>query len=177
MDPQSMLPWLIQEGTRWVQSQRDAHRPGARPLDDREVDALERFFGPTIMNLASIKAVPHIENPPFYPMLAQTGIPVIDFAQGGGITFIDTILISKEHTPPGPIPLSLVFHELVHVVQYDLAGVDEFVSRYVKGWFAQGLRYASIPIEHQAYELQARYEANPSIGFPVVAYVQRAGVP
>jgi hypothetical protein len=177
MDPQSMLPWLIQEGTRWVQSQRDAHRPGARPLDDREVDALERFFGPTIMNLASIKAVSHIGNPPFYPMLVQTGIPVIDFAQGGGITFIDTILISKEHTPPGPIPLSLVFHELVHVVQYDVAGVDEFVSRYVKGWFAQGLRYASIPIEHQAYELQARYEANPSIGFSVVAYVQRAGVP
>ena len=51
-------------------------------------------------------------------MLAQTGIPVIDLAQGGGITFINTILISKERTPPGPIPLSLVFDELVHVVQF-----------------------------------------------------------
>src|SRR5262245_57538402 len=117
MDPQSLLPWLIDEGTRWVQSQRDAHRPNARPLDDREVEALERFFGPMIMNKASIRLVPHIENPPFYPMLAQSGVRVIDFAQSGGITFVDTILISKERTPPGPIPLSLVFHELVHVVQ------------------------------------------------------------
>lgn len=177
MDPQSLFPWLVQEGARWVQSQRDAHRPGARPLNDREVDALERFFGPTIMNLASIKLVPHIENPPFYAMLVQSGISVIDFAQGGGITFIDTILISKAHTWRGPVPLSLVFHELVHVVQYDLVGIDEFVSRYVRGWFAQGAQYASIPIERQAYDLQARYEAEPSTGFSVEAYVRHAGVP
>lgn len=172
-----MLPWLIQEGVRWVQSEREKYRPSARPLDDREVDALERFFGPTIMNLASLRVVPSIQNPPFYPILTQRGVPVIDFTQSLGITFIDTILISRERTPPGPVPLSVVFHELVHVVQYDLVGVDEFVSRYVKGWFAQGLQYASIPIEHQAYDLQARYEAKPSIGFSVVASVQRAGVP
>lgn len=176
MDAQSTLPWLIQEGTRWVQSQRDAHRPVARPLDDREVDALERFFGPAIMNLASLRVVPHISNPPFYPVLLASGIPVIDFSQGSGITFIDTILISAESTLPGPVPLSLVFHELVHVVQYDLVGVDEFVSRYVKGWFARG-PYAAIPIERQAYDLQARYEVNPTIGFSVEAYVRRAGVP
>jgi hypothetical protein len=109
-------------------------------------------------------------------MLIQSGIPVIDFAQGGGITFIDTILVSKERTPPGPVPLSLVFHELVHVVQNDLVGVDEFVSHYVKGWFAHGQEYTAIPIERQAYDLQARYEEKPSIGFSVVAYVQRTGV-
>ncbi len=177
MDAQSMLPWLIHEGTRWVQSQRDANRPMARPLDDREVDALERFFGPAIMNLSSLRVVPHISNPPFYPMLLASGIPVIDFSQGSGITFIDTILISAEGKLLGPVPLSLVFHELVHVVQYDLVGVDEFVSRYVKGWFAQGPEYASIPIERQAYDLQALYEANPTNGFSVEAYVRRAGVP
>ena len=177
VDMEAMLPWLIQEGVLWVQSQRDTHRPAARPLDDREVDALELFFGPTIMNLARPSVAPRIENPPFYPVLVLKEIPVIDFTQMNGITFIDTILISKENTPPGPIPLSLVFHELVHVVQYDLVRVDEFVSRYVKGWFAQGFEYASIPIERQAYDLQARYEASPSIGFSVGAYVRRAGVP
>jgi len=177
MDPHAMLPWLIEEGTRWVQSERDAHRPHARPLGDREVDALEPFFGPTILNLASIRFVGRIHNPPFYPMLVQNEIPVIDFAQGRGITFIDTIVISQDHMPSGPVPLSLVFHELVHVVQYDLVGVDEFVSRYVGGWFAHGQEYSLIPIERQAYELQARYEANPVIGFPVGAHVRRLGVP
>lgn len=178
MDPQSLLPWLVHEGTRWVQSQRDAHRPGARPLDEREVDALERFFGPVIMDLASIKVVPHIENPPFYPFLVHNRIPVIDFARCGGITFIDTILISEEGTLPGPVPLPLVFHELVHVAQYDLVGVEEFVRRYVQGWFAQGApQYAAIPIERQAYELQARYEAQPANGFSVDAYLRHAAVP
>lgn len=151
-----MLPWVIREATGWVRSQRDTHRPSARPLDDREVEALERFFGPTIMNKASIRGVSHIQNPPFYPIPVKSGISVIDFAQGGGITFIDTILISKERTLPGPVPLPLVFHELVHVVQYDLLGVDEFVNRYVNGWLAGGQQYTSIPIERQAYGLQAR---------------------
>jgi hypothetical protein len=173
-----MLPWLIQQGVQWVQSQREAHRPGARPLDDREVEALERFFGRRIVNLASIKVVSMIQNPSFYPALTQSGMQVVDFAQGGGITFIDTILISKERTPPGPTALSLVFHELVHVVQYDLVGVEEFVKRYVQGWLAHGQEYVSIPIERQAYELQARYDdATPTTGFSVEAYVRRAGVP
>lgn len=172
-----MLPWLIEEGVRWVQAQREEHRPSARPLDDREVDALERFFGPVIMNLASLKIVPRIPNPSFYPMLRATGIPVIDFSQMHGITFVDTILISSEHTPAGALPLSLVFHELVHVVQYDQVGVDEFIGRYVRGWFGSGQQYAAIPIERQAYELQARFDASPLIGFSVVAHIQRDGVP
>lgn len=177
MDPRSLLPWLIQEGAQWVQAQRDAHRPHARPLGDREVDTLERFFGPIILNLASIRFVQRIHNPPFYPLLVQSGLSVIDFAQGGGITFIDTIVISQECMPPGPVPLSLVFHELVHVVQYDLVGVDEFVRRYVRGWFAHGQEYTLIPIERQAYELQARYEASPLTGFSVGTHIQDVGVP
>lgn len=172
-----MLPFLIQEGVRWVQAQREGHRPNARPLDGREADALERFFGPGIMKLARLEVIPRIPNPSFYPMLRDTGMPLIDFSQMGGITFIDTILVSSESTPVGPPPLSLVFHELVHVVQYDLVGVGEFISRYVQGWFASGQLYAAIPIERQAYDLQARYEASPMIGFSVVARVRTDGVP
>lgn len=174
-DLRELIPWIIKEGVRWVQAQRDVHRPGARALDDREVEALERFFGPTIMNLASIKVVPRIENPPFYSALS--GVSVIDFAQGGGIAFIDTILITRQKKRRNPLPLPLVFHELVHVVQYDHVGVDEFISRYVQGWLTHGQQYASIPIERQAYELQARYELNPSDGFSVFDHVHHAGVP
>jgi hypothetical protein len=105
------------------------------------------------------------------------GLQVIDFTQSGGITFVDTILISIQQAPQDSPPLWLVFHELVHVVQYDAVGVDEFVSRYVRGRSAHGQEYSSIPIERQAYESQARYEANPSAGFSVWDHVHCAGVP
>ena len=172
-----MIPWIIEEGVRWVQAQREIHRPVARPLDDREVEALDRFFGAIIMNLASIRIVPRLENPPFYQVLQGSGISVIDFSQGSGIVFIDTIVIPRKGKRWGPLPLPLVFHELVHVVQYDHVGVEEFISRYVQGWLAHGQQYESIPIERQAYELQGRYEADPSSGFSVVDHVRQAGIP
>ncbi len=177
LDAQGMIPLLIQEGTDWVRSQRDVHRPEARPLSDQEVEALERFFGSAILNAARIKQVPRINNPPFYSMLPTSGLRLIDFTQRAGITLIDTILIATERIPPGPPPFPLVFHELVHVVQYDLAGVEEFIKRYVHGWVTHGQDYASIPIERQARELEARYAVNPSVGFSVGAYVRRDGVP
>lgn len=177
LDVQGIIPLLIQEGTDWVRSRRDAHRPEARRFSDQEVEALERFFGSVILNAARIKHVPRINNPPFYSMLPTSGLRLIDFTQIAGITFIDTILIATERIPPGPPPFHLVFHELVHVVQYDLVGIEEFIKRYVHGWFTHGQDYASVPIERQAHELQARYEANPYFGFSVGAYVRRDGVP
>ena len=33
---------------------------------------------------------------------------------------------------------ALLFHEMVHVVQYEVLGIETFVTRYVHGWFGQG---------------------------------------
>ena len=118
----------------WVQTQRDTHRPHARPLDDREAGDLLRFFDQRIIELARIRVVPRLENPPFYSSPEARGMPTIDFSQFLGIALIDTILIAEERIEPGPMPLSLIFHELVHVAQYDVVGVEEFIGRYVRGW-------------------------------------------
>ena len=61
----------------------------------------------------------------------------------------------------------LVFHELVHAVQYDILGLDKFVEHFINGWVNQGFNYAAIPLEMDAYELQNRYESNPDEAFDV----------
>lgn len=61
----------------------------------------------------------------------------------------------------------VVFHELVHVVQYAVLGVQGFITRYVRSWFENGLDYYGISLETQAYALQQRYEKTPGQGFPV----------
>ena len=90
-----------------------------------------------------------------------------------GITFVDTILVSQGHHPYDPPSPTLLFHELVHVVQYALLGRDALVERYVRGWAENGQKYFRIPLERDAYALQARYEALPQQGFSVQTEVRR----
>jgi hypothetical protein len=66
----------------------------------------------------------------------------------------------------------LLFHELVHVVQYEKLGVPEFARKYVMG-FLRGGSYKAIPLEMNAYELGARFAAAPTKTFSVEAEVER----
>ena len=67
--------------------------------------------------------------------------------------------------PPSSRPLAalgtasdgVLFHELVHVVQFRLLGVREFSRQYVEGFLKSG-SYEGIPLEVCAYELEARFE-------------------
>ena len=61
----------------------------------------------------------------------------------------------------------VIHHELVHAVQYEILGPEKFVELYIMGWVNQGFNYAAIPLEMDAYELQNRYEADPTQPFQV----------
>jgi len=97
----------------------------------------------------------------------------MDLATAQGITFDDTVLLSERdgilHGPRS----GLLFHELVHVVQYKLLGVGEFIRRYVTGWAAAGFVYEAIPLERDAFDLQRRFQGAPRRGFPVHDAVAR----
>lgn len=158
---EELLQYLIERGAAWVARQRDLHRPGAMMLDREARAALAPFFGAEVLSSACFKTVARIENPEFYAHLRARGVAIpLDFTTMEGITFVDTVLVKRA-------PRSLVFHELVHVVQYRVLGAAEFVHRYVRGWAANGYQYAAIPLERDAYALQARFEADPAAGFSV----------
>lgn len=60
----------------------------------------------------------------------------------------------------------MLFHELGHAVQYKHLGLHGFAERYVRGFLAGG-SYEEIPLEKQAYALEGRFVANPTITFSV----------
>jgi len=174
MDVQALLEFLIREGAAWVQAQKGLHRPNGRVLTTQEKRSFAGFFEPETLDAARVKKVPVIQNPDFYDELAQLGVQApMDFSEMAGITFGDTILISVTKTPPDAPLDSLLFHELVHVVQYEALGVPEFVRRYIQGWAQNGFQYAAIPLERDAYELQGRYDAQPQQPFSVSVEVRR----
>ena len=67
--------------------------------------------------------------------------------------------------------LLLLFHEMVHVVQYRLLGVNVFATHYVGGFFA-GLSYENIPLERCAFLLGRRF-ATDAEPFDVEAEVSK----
>src|SRR5436305_326073 len=84
----------------------------------------------------------------------------------GAIAFDTTIVVAPQATEAAPAKFTeLIFHELVHVVQYRLLGVDRFAQLYVDGWMAgrarfrddPAQRYMNILLEHMAFQLQGRY--------------------
>lgn len=174
MNLEDLLTYLIEKGRSWVEAQRNHHRPSSRTLTESEKAAFRPFFGEGILNVARVKRVPIIENPSFCNELEAMGIPPpLDFTTMEGITFIDTVLISDSEHPQHEPLASLLFHELVHVVQYSWLGKDVFVERYIRGWADGGQNYFSIPLERDAYQLQERYEAQSYQSFSVVAEVIR----
>ena len=170
------LERFIREGTAWVSASQTSLGRLGKPL----ISPIQAFFAPFFpadaLSRIRVVLVPHIENPPFYSVLSAQGIAVpLDFREMAGITFIDTILVSQSRADLSEAgSLSLLFHEAVHVVQYQHLGLERFMHEYVIGWAQSGFSYPDIPLERQAYALQDRFRASPSTGFSVLAEVQLA---
>ncbi len=91
-----------------------------------------------------------VPNPPFYTELEKmgfTGLP--NFTTMPAITFDDVVVFHHPLTP------QLIFHEMVHVLQYRLLGINEFARLYVQGYLNAG--YAGTPLEICAYELDSKF--------------------
>lgn len=157
-----------------MQEQRERHRPDALALEPQERQVFVPFFEAELLDEVRFKSVPKVENPGFYRVLAAMGQPLpMDFTATHGITFGDTVLLSERYLRSGESRLSLLFHEMVHVVQYRLIGMEGFLRAYVTGWAENGFEYRAIPLERQAYDLQHRFEDNAAAAFSVRDEVTR----
>lgn len=132
-----------------------------RNLSKKEQTALASYFTANVLETVVVRDVPLIERPDFYKTLAASGRPLpLDFSKMAGITYIDTIVVAKQHLLSGWNNwVSLLFHECVHVCQYKLLGLNTFIQQYVQGWAANDFDYHTIPLEAQAYKLQRAFES------------------
>lgn len=92
-----------------------------------------------------------IPNPPFANSIRRLGFDYPNLALTAAITFGNLIATRAPMSP------SLLFHELVHVVQYQRLGISVFARQYVHGLLTYR-SYEQIPLEAAAFQLQARFE-------------------
>jgi hypothetical protein len=164
------VEWVIQRVAAYIDQQRQTYRRRALPLSQNQKAAMDPFFQASTLESARVVVLAgeRVSNPPFYAELAKMGFEaglLPDFADMAAITYVDTVV---SH---GPFGDRLLFHELVHVVQYEKLGLAEFAAKYVKG-FLSGGSYPAIPLEMNAYKLDGRFATGPAKTFSVAAEVQ-----
>jgi hypothetical protein len=153
-----LLPYLTRRYCEWISEQHDLHIANSRPLSNEEKSLLGGYFDERILGLTRITTVERMSNPEFYGELAKLGISdPIDFTQAVGFTLADDVLICKyfEHSPSSWI--SILFHEMVHVVQCDILGLRRLIELYIETWAKNGHQYVSVPFERQAYTLENKF--------------------
>ncbi len=169
MNLTQLLAQFIKLGRKWIWQQRMAYREAGHPLPDEAVQKFSHYFDAELLDRVRIVRVPAIENPPFLgqfrAVMSLARVPVLDFSSMAALTLVDTILLAESAARNDSD--ALLFHELVHVVQYDILGLDSFVELFLTGWVNQGFNYAAIPLEMDAYELQNQYEVSPGEAFEV----------
>lgn len=132
-------------------------------IDLQRIRAVQARSSPAATS-ADAESFERVPNPPFYAGLEKLGFMGLpNFSTMAAITFDDVVVF---HDPLSP---QLIFHELVHVVQYRLLGVDEFARLYVRGYLRGG--YEGTPLEICAYELDGKFIMG-SVGFDVEAEVR-----
>jgi hypothetical protein len=167
---ESQIDGLIQQVARYIESQRHHYRSRATPLSTNQKAVMAPFFPQAALDSTEVVVLDgeRVGNPGFYSDLVAMGFELAslpDFSEMAAITFVDTVVFHE------PITNRTLLHELVHVVQYNKLGLGGFAAKYVKG-FLTGGSYEAIPLEQNAYELDARFANAPADAFSVEDEVQ-----
>lgn len=169
MLPDEVLRTFVLEAPAWILAERSELRRAAQLLPEDATEIFRAYFPAACLAAARFCFVPEISNPPFFAGITSRGLEIpLDFRDMAAITFVDTIALARRFLPKSAHDfLELLFHEMVHVVQYSALGVERFVPEYVYGWARSGRRYKAIPLEEQAYELQDRFASTFPVRFSV----------
>lgn len=166
--PESVISQLIKAVEDYIVHSREKYFPRAAVLNQDQITALQPFF--LLEDLSRTRVLvldgSRIQDPPFYSMARIMGIKNLpSFSDVAAVTFIDVIVSHQPFTP------ALLFHEMVHAVQYSQMGSARFSSLYVNG-FIHGGSYEAIPLEKNAQELESRFSADGHKAFSVADEVR-----
>lgn len=148
----------------WIQGTLARHMRQAHPVSSLSFKRLRHYFNPEFLASSKVVYVAAVPTPPL-SALGFNQFSDFEKMNAMGITYLDTFFSREE----GRGNESLHFHELVHVLQWQLLGPKAFIAAYADGLERNGYRRS--PLEVMAYTLESIFKnsANP---FDVAAVVR-----
>jgi hypothetical protein len=145
----------------YMREQRDRFLLLSEPLPEEHVALLRPFFSPTL--LRKVRVV----------LLAAHGLSrvdvhsrahgyqrLLDFTHMASVTFDDVVVVNETLTT------RLLFHALVHAVQFQLLGLQRYTELFVRAFVTSKWRF-KVPLEAHAFELEGRFAADRHARFLV----------
>ena len=137
--------------SNWIDQLLDKNKEIATRIIDLNFLRINQIFPIDLLEKAKVVIVP---NKVPFPPLSQIGLHELSSMEKmplAGITYKDTFFINQNYRNE-----SLHFHELIHVVQWERLGVDNFLLAYGVGLMQFG--YEQSPFEQMAYGLQRKFD-------------------
>ena len=135
---------------KWIEETLEAHAKSATLVLNSPFTRLQEYLPKDLLSRSWVVVVPRVPFPP----LSQFGLSEFKAMEGmllDGVTYKDTFFVRD-----GQQRESLYFHELVHVVQWECLGVENFLLAYGVGLLLYG--YQRSPLEQMACQLQGAFE-------------------
>jgi len=137
----------------YLHEQREHFWAIGHPLEQGQRDAMAPFFAPALLRQARVVVLDRqrIPNPPFYAeakALGFTNLP--ELTHMPSVTFEDVLVFHDEITD------RRLFHALVHVVQFQVLGLESYAERFVRAFLRTRL-HTSTPLEAHAAMLEAAF--------------------
>jgi hypothetical protein len=137
---------------KWIDDLLEGNKNQATPIINLGFLRLQRVFPLELLKKAKVVLVSG--KLPF-PPVSRMGLHELSQMENmpkDGITYKDTFFIDQVYQSSE----SLHFHELIHVVQWERLGVDNFLLAYGVGLMQFG--YEHSPLEEMAYFLQGVFD-------------------
>lgn len=148
---QQVYPLLAQ----WMASTLDSFAPQARPVSASGFTRLQSYFGKDLLDRSKYVLVNRLPMPP----LSKMGLDRFSAFENGnfaGITYLNTFFVQQSQAKE-----SLFFHEMIHVVQWEVLGPERFLASYADGLERFG--YAASPLEAMAYAAQSSFDTSNDV--------------
>jgi hypothetical protein len=167
MDPgdlsEARVAEMISGVAAYMRQERNLYFPASELLAPAWRTAVQPYFSKTLLDTVRtvILKGARIPPPPFYSeAVALSSGHFPDFVHLASVTYLDIIVFHDEIAPRS------LFHGLVHAAQMVLLGMDRYADLYVRG-FVKSRSWIAIPLEAQAYQLDARFAMSSTAIFSV----------
>jgi hypothetical protein len=167
--PEARVAKMIAGVAAYLRQERALYLPASHPLTSAWKATVLPYFSTTLLD--AVKTVTlegaRIPPPPFYAeAVALSAGRFPDFVHLASVTYID-VIVFNDAIAPRPL-----FHGLVHAEQMAHLKLDKYVSFYLRG-FLKMRSWVNIPLEAQAFQLEARFSMTPPELFSVEEEIKR----
>ena len=160
---------IIAEASAYLRQERERFFPQGVPLTGELRGAVATYFSSALLDsirTVTLKGI-RLSTPSLYDEAKAMGFESFpEFRYMDSLTYIDVIVFHEQIAP------RRLFHALVHAAQMVLLGFHRYVESYVRG-AVKGGSWLLIPLEDQAFKLEARFAMPTPEVFSVEGEIRR----